>query len=321
MSKCANARIWLRIPQLDSGHLHICTLEHLHIEYDYLCARMLFGLFGGKKKEKTGEENEMSFLRHLEALRWHLVRSVLVILTLAIVAFFFKDILFDGVVFAPARSDFPTYRILCNLSHQWGMGDSMCFTFDKEKFRLINTSLMGPFTLHMWAAFVAGLILGFPYLLWELWRFVSPALRDKEKTAARGFIGIASALFMIGVLFSYYIIVPMAVYFLGNYEISKIVVNFVDIDSYISTVTTLVLIMGILFELPILVYFLARFGVMSSRFMSKYRKHAVVIILIIAAVITPTSDIFTQTLVALPLWILYESSIYVAKYVERKYRA
>lgn len=257
----------------------------------------------------------MSFMGHLNALRWHLVRSALVVVILAGVAFCFPEILFGKIILGPKDPEFFTYTFLCNLSAKWGMGEALCF---KEfGFTFQNIEVTGQFTLAMWGAIVAGLVIGFPYLLWELWRFIKPALKDKEVKAARGFIGYASGLFIMGILFGYYVVTPMAVYFLGNYKVDPSIQNNFSIDSYISVVTTLVLLMGLVFELPIIIYFLARFGIITGAFMGKYRKHAVIIILIVAAVITPTTDIFTQMLVAVPLWVLYEVSIIVAKRVEK----
>jgi sec-independent protein translocase protein TatC len=271
------------------------------------------GLFSSDtSKKKAGE---MSFLGHLEALRWHLVRSAAVIVVLACVAFCFPEILFGKIILGPKDPNFFTYTFLCDLSHKWGMKDTLCFTDFNFKFQ--NIEVTGQFTLAMWGAVVAGLVLAFPYVLWELWRFIRPALKEKEQKAATGFIFYASALFLMGILFGYYVVTPMAVYFLGNYQVDPSIQNIFDIDSYISVVTTLVLLMGLVFELPIIIYFLARFGIITGAFMGKYRKHAVIIILIIAAVITPTTDIFTQMLVAVPLWILYEASIIVAKRVEK----
>jgi sec-independent protein translocase protein TatC len=271
------------------------------------------GLFTKRSDKKEGE---MSFLGHIEALRWHLVRSVIVILILAGVAFGFPEILFGKIILGPSKPEFGTYQVLCSLSNSWGMGDALCFkTFE---FTFQNTAVTGQFTLHMWAAFVAGLIVGFPYLLWELWRFVKPALQLKEVKAARGFIFYASMLFLMGVAFAYWIVSPMAIYFLGNYKVDPSIENDFAIDSYISVVTTLVLLMGLVFELPIIMYFLARFGIITSEFLRKYRKHALVVILIVSAVITPTTDVFTQALVAVPLWILFEASIIVVARTQKR---
>jgi sec-independent protein translocase protein TatC len=269
-------------------------------------------LFGNKDKKKTGE---MSFLGHIEALRWHLVRSAIAIVVLAGVAFCFPEILFGKIIFGPKDPNFFTYQFLCRLSHDWGMKDALCFTDFNFKFQ--NIDMTGQFTLAMWGAIVAGLVLAFPYVLWEIWRFIKPALKEKESKAATGFIAWATGLFLMGILFGYYIVTPMAIYFLGNYQVDPSIPNNIDIDSYISVVTTLVLLMGLVFELPIIIYFLARFGIITGAFMGKYRKHAVIVILIVAAVITPTTDIFTQMLVAVPLWVLYEASIIVAKRVEK----
>lgn len=258
----------------------------------------------------------MSFLGHLEALRWHLVRSAVAVVVLAGVAFCFPEILFGKIILGPKDPGFFTYQFLCTLSHDWGMKDALCFTDFNFKFQ--NIEVTGQFTLAMWGSVVAGLVLAFPYILWELWRFIKPALKENEARGATGFIFYASVLFLMGIFFGYYIVTPMAVYFLGNYQVDPSIQNIFDIDSYISVVTTLVLLMGLVFELPIVIYFLARFGIITGAFMGKYRKHAVIVILIVAAVITPTTDIFTQMLVAVPLWVLYEASILVAKRVEKR---
>ncbi|MCX6312565.1 MAG: twin-arginine translocase subunit TatC [Bacteroidetes bacterium] len=257
----------------------------------------------------------MSFLGHLDALRWHLMRSAIVIVILAGVAFCFPEILFGKIILGPKDPNFFTYQVLCDISHKWGMGDTLCFS--DFHFTFQNIEVTGQFTLAMWGSVVAGLVLAFPYILWELWRFIKPALKEKESKAATGFIIYATMLFLAGILFGYYVVTPMAIYFLGNYQVDPSIQNNFSIDSYISVVTTLVLLMGLVFELPILVYFLARFGIITAAFMSKYRKYAIIIILIVAAVITPTTDIFTQMLVAVPLYVLFEASIIVAKRVEK----
>ena len=258
----------------------------------------------------------MSFLDHLEALRWHLVRAVSVVMILAIVLFFMKELVFDTILFGPKKTDFITYKILCSLSHFLGKGDEMCVA--DIPFSLINTDLAGQFTMHMWVAFVGGLIIGIPYVLWEIWRFIRPALTEKERGKTQGFVFFSTVLFLSGVLFSYFVIVPLSVLFLGSYQVSAEVKNMVSIDSYISAVTTLTLVTGLVFELPIIVYFFTRFGILTPDFMKKYRKHAVVVILIVGAVITPSPDITSQLLVSIPLYILYEASIFVSKYVVKQ---
>ena len=258
----------------------------------------------------------MSFLEHLEALRWHIVRSALVIISVALVLFLNKEFLFDSVLLAPKNPSFPTYRALCRMAEYFNLGPDLCVS--KIDFALISTDLSSQFTTHMWSAFVGGLVIGFPYLVFELWKFIRPALKDQEKKYARGIVFYTSFLFLSGVLFGYYIITPMSVNFLGTYQVSADVRNTITLDSFIGTVTTLTLMTGLVFEMPIAIYFLSKIGIMSPSFMRKYRRHAVVLILIVAAIITPTSDATTLMLVAIPLWILYEISIFVSAYVTRK---
>jgi len=259
---------------------------------------------------------EMSFLDHLEALRWHIVRSAIVIFSIAIVLFLCKGFLFDSVLLAPKYPTFPTYRALCFLSRKFNLGGDLCIT--QISFTLISTDISAQFTTHMWSAFVGGLIAGFPYLVWEMWKFIKPALKEKEKNYAKGVVFYTSFLFLTGALFGYYVITPMTVNFLGTYQVSEEVKNMISLDSFISTVTTMTLITGIVFELPIVVFFLSKIGILNPGFMRKYRRHAIVIILIVAAVITPTSDATTLMLVATPLYILYEISIFVSAYVKKK---
>ncbi len=255
----------------------------------------------------------MSFLGHLEALRWHLFRAVIVTVTMAVVLFFFKEFLFDDVLLAPKNPEFLTYRVLCNLGQKLNMGEELCIKV--IPFTLISTDISAQFTTHMWVAFIAGLVVSFPYVVWEIWRFVKPALSEKEKNYARGIVFYTSFLFLTGVLFGYYVITPMTVNFLGSYQVSEAVRNTITLDSFISTVTTMTLISGIVFELPIVVYFLSKVGILTPLFMRTYRRHAVIVILILAAVITPTSDATTLMMVAIPLYVLYEISILVSAYV------
>ena len=266
-------------------------------------------------RSNINPQAEMSFLGHLEALRWHLVRAVGVVMVLALTWFFLKELLFDGILLAPKNPQFLTYRVLCHLSDRLQLGEDLCIR--EIPFRLIATDISSQFTTHMWVAFVAGLVTGFPYVVWELWRFIKPALHEKERRYANGIVFYTSFLFITGVLFGYYIITPMTINFLGNYQVSTEVQNMISLDSFISTVTTMTLITGIVFELPIVVYFLSKVGILSPKFMRDYRKHAIVVILILSAVITPTSDATTLIMVAIPLYILYEVSIFVSAYVVR----
>jgi sec-independent protein translocase protein TatC len=262
------------------------------------------------------KKSEMSFLQHLESLRWHLVRSAIVIVTLSSVVFYYKEFVFGTIIFGPMHSDFSTYQAMCKISYLLGLGDSLCM--QNISFELVSIDLSGQFTTHIWVSIIGGLMAGSPYVLWELWRFVSPALHEKERKYTSGVVFFASVLFFAGVLFSYFVIVPMTINFLGNYQVSPMVKNTISIDSYISTVTVLTLIMGLVFELPIIIFFLTKIGILGPAFMRKNRKYAIVIILIVAAFITPSSDIPTLLIVSAPLYVLYEVSIFVSKYAEKK---
>jgi sec-independent protein translocase protein TatC len=261
-------------------------------------------------------KGEMSFLGHLDALRWHLMRSAMVIVVLAISGFFFKDFLFDTILFGPKTPTFPTFRFMCWLSNSLGWGDKLCVK--NVDFKLVNYELSGQFTTHMMVSFIAGFIVALPYFLWEIWTFIKPALYEKERTYAKGIVFYTTSLFIIGILFGYFVIVPLSVNFLANYRVSESVGSFISLDSYISTVSTVTLISGVIFELPMVIYFLTKMGIITAKFMRQYRRHAVVIILIVAAIITPTSDATTLMLVSIPLYGLYEISIFVSAYVLKK---
>jgi len=265
---------------------------------------------------KNERSHEMTFLDHLEALRWHIVRSAIFIIAIAIVAFMNKEFIFDGIIMAPKNSDFFTYRMMCDLSTKYNL--DMCL--DKVDFTVINLNISGQFTTHMWIAFMTGFIIGFPYLIWELWRFIKPALSEKEIKISQGVVFFTSLLFMLGVMFGYYIITPLSINFLGNYKVSEEIANSISMDSYINTVTVLSMSTGLIFELPMVVYFLSKLGILTPEFMRKHRKHAMVVNLIIAALITPSPDVTSQLMVAVPLLILYEISIYVSKAVAFKKR-
>ncbi|HKR03721.1 MAG TPA: twin-arginine translocase subunit TatC [Bacteroidia bacterium] len=264
--------------------------------------------------QKSDSNAEMSFMQHLEALRWHLFRSVIAIIAVALIAFLNKEFIFDTVIFGPKHSDFPTYRALCWLSEKLSI--DMCIK--DFPFIIMSMTMSGQFTMHMWVAFITGLVVGFPYLLWEVWRFVKPALTSKEKQYSTGIVFFSSLLFITGVLFGYFVIAPLSINFLGSYQVSEQVKNQISLDSYISTITFLTFASGIVFELPIVIYFLSKIGIVTPQFMRNYRKHAVVVILIIAAVITPSPDVTSQVLVAIPLYLLYEISIFVSVMVVRK---
>ena len=266
------------------------------------------------KEKGKNLEAEMSFFDHLEALRWHLIRASIAIIIFSCFAFGYFDWIFGTVIMGPSKMDFWTYRTMCNIGH-WLHRD---FCFSKIKIQLINTEMAGQFLLQINTSLLIGITLGIPYLLWELWRFIKPALHEKERKAATGFVFYATFLFFLGILFGYYVITPMSVHFLMGYTVSPNIENFPTIDNYLSSVATLTLATGVVFELPILVYILANFGILTPKFMRASRRYAIIIILIIAAVVTPTPDMMTMTVVSIPLFILYEVSIVVASMVEKR---
>lgn len=266
-----------------------------------------------KKKKNASPEKEMSFLDHLEELRWHLVRSTVAVLILAVIAFIFKSFIFDTLIFGPTRPDFFTYRMFCEISRSMGM-DAFCF--QEMPFNIQSRKMAGQFSAHMWTSIYAGIIVAFPYILYEFWKFISPGLKAKERKSSKGFIAIASVLFFLGVLFGYYLVTPLSINFLGNYQVSKEVINQFDLESYISLVRTSVLACGIVFELPILMYILTRVGLVTPEALRKYRKFALIIVLVLSAIITPP-DIVSQIIVAIPILVLYEVSIFISKYVIR----
>lgn len=257
---------------------------------------------------------EMSFLDHLEELRWLLIRSTIAILACAAVAFFFSDFIFDQIIFGPKNPDFITYKFFCEMSQKFEM-DSLCVT--EIPIRIQSREMGGQFSAHMWTSITAGFIIGFPFILWEFWKFISPALYTNEKKYARLFIVIASLLFFVGVLFGYYLIAPLSVNFLANYQVSKEIFNDIDLASYISLMRSSTVASGLLFELPVIIYFLSKFGIVTPEFLRKYRKYMLVIVLILSAIITPP-DIMSQVIVAIPIMILYEVSIWISVLVSKR---
>lgn len=261
------------------------------------------------------DANEMSFLDHLEELRWHLIRCTLAVVIIGVVAFLMKDFIFDTVIFGPKKMTFPTYRLFCNIATSIGLDSAFCA--DELPFTIQNRTMAGQFSAHIWTSIWAGFIIGFPYVLYELWKFISPGLHENERKHSRGFILIASFLFFLGVLFGYYVVAPLSINFLGTYQVSQLVLNEIDIGSFISTVRTSVIACGILFELPILIYILTKVGLVTPEILKKYRKIALVLVLILSAVITPP-DVASQIIVAIPVLILYQVSIYISKMVLRR---
>ena len=268
-------------------------------------------------KKTVKSPDEMSFLDHLEELRWHLIRSVLAVVIIGTVAFLMKDFVFDTVIFGPKKMDFPTYRVFCDIATYFGFTSAFCA--DQLPFTIQSRLMSGQFSAHIWTSIWAGFIVGFPYVLYEVWKFISPGLYEKERRNSRGFILIASLLFFMGVLFGYYIVAPLSINFLGSYQVSEEVTNEFDLASYISTVRASVIACGILFELPIIIFFLTKVGLVTPEILKKYRKIALVVVLILSAVITPP-DVASQIIVAIPVLILYQVSIYISAMVLRKER-
>jgi sec-independent protein translocase protein TatC len=261
---------------------------------------------------------EMTFLQHVEELRWHILRSLFAMMIMAIVVFLFKDFVFGEIILKPTKPEFITYRVLCSLSHALSLGEKLCI--GQVSLPLQNTEMVGQFMAHVRIALGLGLIMAIPYVLWEVWKFVKPALHINELRYARGFVLVCTSLFLAGVLFSYYIVVPFSVTFLGTYAVDQNVVNVVRLSSYIQFVTTLCFAGGIIFQMPVAVWILSRIGLLTPSFMKKYRKHAILIILIVSAVVTPP-DVFSMILMSIPLLGLYEVSIVISARVHKKRQA
>lgn len=261
-------------------------------------------------KPEAKAEKEMSFLDHLEELRWHLVRSLVSVFIFGTLVFVFKEFVFDNIILAPKNADFTTYRFFCNLS------EITCF--QPPDFTIMPRELGEQFLTHLKVSIWLGIIISFPYIFWEIWRFVKPGLYKHEQKAARGIVFICSSLFLLGVLFGYYVISPFAVTFLAGYSISSEVISSPSLSSYVNNMTMFTVPTGIIFELPIVIYFLSRIGLVTPDIMKKYRRHAIIIILIFAAIITPP-DIVTQFLIGLPVFFLYEASIHISRRANKKY--
>lgn len=259
------------------------------------------------------QEKEMTFLEHLEELRWHIVRSLVAVVLIAIIVFSSKSVVL-AIVFGPTRPNFITYEILCNVLKQI-MDNPTCLRPTNITF--ITPNFGEKFITYLKLSIILGIVASFPYIFWEFWRFISPGLYDKERKAAKGVVFICSFLFILGVLFGYFVLSPFAVTFLTGFEIEDIKEATPSFSSYINYLTMFTVPLGLVFEMPVLVYFLSKIGLLTPEFMRTYRRHAIVIILILAAVITPP-DVVTQFLVGIPLFILYEISIFVSKRVVDK---
>jgi sec-independent protein translocase protein TatC len=264
---------------------------------------------------KAKENSEMTFLEHLEELRWHIIRSAVVIVVLSVIAFIFKYILFDIIILGPSRSDFITNVLLCRLGEKVN-APGLCVS--PKPIVLQSLEMAGQFTAHIKISLIAGLILAAPYIVYEVWKFISPALYLKERKIAQGTVFAVSFLFFLGVLFGYFVICPLSIRFLLNYKVSEVAQNNIRLMNYVSMVSGLSLASGLTFELPVLVYILSKLGILTPSFLIRYRRHAIIIILLVAGIITPSPDIFSQVLVSIPLLLLYEVSIIVSKRISRK---
>lgn len=267
-------------------------------------------------QQKTEHTQEMTFLEHLEELRKHLFRSALVVLIVSIFVFIYATWIFDHIIFAPLQPNFLSYQMMCKLSDLLNIQE-LCIHIQSHPLQALSASEQ--FFNHIWISIVIGLILSSPYVLYELWLFIQPALKENEANPVKSFISISSFLFVIGVLFGYFILFPMSYNFLIHYQISDkgLVETHNTLDDYISLMSSMVLVSGLVFELPVLVFLLAKLNLITASFMRLYRKHAVVLILIVSAIITPSPDVASQLIVALPLYLLYEISIFIARAVNK----
>ncbi|MCC2545678.1 twin-arginine translocase subunit TatC [Hymenobacter sp. BT175] len=255
----------------------------------------------------------MSFIDHLEALRWHIIRAAIAVVVFSTAAFLAKDFLFHDLILGPSRPDFWTYQMFCKLGQALNSPD-LCLK--KLTFDLQNRQMSGQLSMHISTSVIVGLALAFPYTFWELWRFIRPGLYPHERANSRGAVLFVSVLFLLGLLFGYYVAAPLSINFLASYQLDASIENQIDLQSYISTLTTMSLSCAFVFELPMIVYFLAKAGLVTPEVMRIYRKHAFVVILVIAAVITPP-DVSSQLIVTIPIMLLYELSITIAKVVSR----
>jgi sec-independent protein translocase protein TatC len=262
------------------------------------------------------ETKEMSFMDHLEDLRWLFVRSTFVVIGIACACYFIDDFIFDTIIFGPKDPNFVTYRFFCEVTHYFGVDDTYACA-QEFNFKIQNQEVSGQFSMYLWTLITAGFVIGFPYILWEVWKFIRPALYEKERKMAGSFILVSSILFFIGVLFGYYIIAPLSINFFATFNVSKEIENIFTVDSYVSMMKMSIVASGIVFELPIIIYFLAKLGLVTPDFLRKYRRYAIVIILILAAIVTPP-DIPSQIIVSIPILLLYEVSILIAAIVAKK---
>ena len=256
------------------------------------------------------DANELTFFEHVEVLRWHIIRSLACIVIVSIAVFSAKNLVFQHVILGPTSPDFPTYRFFCALSPD--------FCFYPQNLQIITRDIQEQFLSHIKVSLWLGFVVSFPYIFYEFWSFIKPGLYKNEVRAARGLVFVCSFLFLFGVAFGYFLISPVAITFLSAYSVSPEVANTTTLAALVNNMTMFTLPTGLIFEMPVVMYFLAKIGMVSSEFLAQYRRHAIVIITIVSAVITPTADIFTMTLVAVPLYGLYEISIIVTRRIDKE---
>ena len=259
------------------------------------------------------EPKEMSFVDHLEELRWHIIRAAGSIVVFATIAFLAKDFVFHDVILGPSRPDFLSYRLMCELGQKVG-SSTLCI--DQLGFTIQSREMSGQLTMHIMTSLIIGLACAFPYAFWEIWRFVSPGLYSRERENSRGAVFFVSILFAMGLCFGYFLVAPISINFLAGYQVDPSITNQFDLSSYVSTLTTLCLACAFMFEMPVIVFFLTKAGLVTPEIMKVYRRHAIVVILVIAAIITPP-DVISQMMVGLPLLLLYEVSINVSRYIKK----
>ncbi len=270
------------------------------------------------KKKRALQNPEMGFIDHLEALRWHILRSVLAIVMMAIVVFIYRDWFFDTVIFGPMRADFISYTGLCRLSHYLHIGDALCMPAPDVKMQV--TTFGSQFMSSITISFMAGFIIAFPYVFWELWRFVKPALNETEIRNSRGAIFFVTFFFLCGISFGYFLLAPFTFSFLANFKLGALqaLETKPTLDDYLENMTDILIGSGLSFELPVISYVLTRIGLITPDFLQTYRKYAYIFILVVAAIITPSPDWMSQAIVAGPLFILYEISIVVSARVDKE---
>lgn len=267
------------------------------------------------KKRDKDPKGEMSFIDHLEDLRWHLIRSVIAVVIGAVIVLVFTNQIVDGILMAPTRADFISSRWLCSLGHKIGIGDTLCFPPVDAKF--LENTMTGQFISYFTLGFIGGFVIAFPYIFWEFWRFVRPALSEKELKKTRGIIFWVSFLFFLGVAFGYFILTPFMVNFYFNFKLSSQIVIMPSFSDYLENLIYTTVGIGVLFQMPLLVMLLAKIGFLKASFLRKYRRHAFVIIVIAAAIITPSTDPFSLTIVTIPLYLLFEASVMLASRINR----